>query len=190
MDFEARENKNELPVVSVHLNTDSCLISEEPLLTVKDAMNFVADKISDSAKENAIAIFGDETLAPICVAMVGSGTTTNVVFSARDIVQTALLCNATYVIILHNHPGANIGKKHCGPSREDIMVTDSIIKACSLVGVKVYDSIIASTYRNKKNGEPIPIVYSLREHGYSKIKKKFGIKDEPLTLREEDIVWD
>lgn len=190
MKFEPRENLKELPIVSVHLKSDCCLLSEKPISKAKEAIEFVADKIYDSAKENAIAIFFDNTLAPICVAYVGSGDTSNVRFSARDIVQTALLCNATYVTILHNHPEINIGKKKCEPSREDVLVTDSIIKACSIVGVKVYDSIITSAYKEKKFGVTKPVYYSLREHGYNRICKKFGVKDDVLPNGENDITWE
>ena len=184
------ENLKALPVVSVHLNIDYTLISATPIRTAKEAIEFVASKLSDSAKEKAVAIFLDASLAPICMANVGQGDQENVMFSARDIVQTSLLCNASYVTILHNHPGANLTKKHCGPSREDILVTDTIVKACSMVGVKVYDSIIASGEKKSIFGNMEPIYYSVREHSYKSLKRKFGLKDDKLPLREEDLKFE
>lgn len=50
MKFEPRENLKELPIVSVHLKSDCCLLSEKPISKAKDAIEFVADKIYDSAK--------------------------------------------------------------------------------------------------------------------------------------------
>lgn len=68
-----------LPIVSVHLDVDMVLMSEEPLLTERDAIAFVAGKIYDRAKEEAMAIFCDHNMAPLCVATVGGGgNTTNV----------------------------------------------------------------------------------------------------------------
>ena len=95
----------------------------------------------DLAEERAIAIFMDQSRAPICVASVGQGTKCNVSFSARDIVQTALLCNATYVTMIHNHPDFYLTEKHFGPSKEDVLVTDTIVKACSIVDVLVSEDI-------------------------------------------------
>lgn len=183
-------NKKILPIMSVHLEVDSCLLSETPIHTAEDAIQFVADKIYDSAKENAVAIFMDDTRSPLCVSFVGSGNTTNVMFSARDIVQTALLCNANYVIIMHNHPGFNTGKQKCKPSREDVLVTDAIIKACGIVGVEVYDSIVTSFYKKDAEDTPIPIYYSMKDKNYRRLKKKMGVKDEPLPSSEEELVWE
>lgn len=185
------ENLKALPVVSVHLDIDYALISSTPITTPKKAIEFVSSKLFDAAHEKAAAIFLDATLAPICMASVGQGTQSDVTFSARDIVQTALLCNASYVTLIHNHPGINLTKKHCGPSREDILVTDTIVKACSTVGVLVYDSIIASGEKKSFFGDMEPIYYSIREHKYTSLKKKFDIKDKnDLPLTEEDLKWE
>lgn len=189
--IDMNEKIKELPVISVHLDIDYALLSSTPINTAKEAIEFVASKLFDAAHEKAVAIFLDATLAPICMASVGQGNQNNVMFSARDIVQTALLCNATYVTLIHNHPGANPANKHCGPSREDILVTDTIIKACSIVDVMVYDSIIASGEKKTLFGAAEPVYYSIREHGYTRLKRKFGIKDQSAPLlTEEDLKWD
>lgn len=105
-------NLKALPVVNVHLDMDYALISATPIRTAKGAIEFVASKLFDSAHEKATAIFLDATLVPICMASVVQGDQSGVTFSARDIVQTVLLCNASYVTLIHNHPGVNLTKKH------------------------------------------------------------------------------
>ncbi len=55
----------------------------------------------------------------------------------REIVQGALACHATAVILAHNHPSGSLQ-----PSPEDIRVTEKIISACSLVDVRVLDHLI------------------------------------------------
>lgn len=55
----------------------------------------------------------------------------------REIVQEALLARAAAVILVHNHPSGNLS-----PSREDRELTQKIIQACCLVGVKVLDHVI------------------------------------------------
>lgn len=55
----------------------------------------------------------------------------------REIVERALLCRATCVILAHNHPSGRLQ-----PSPEDIRVTQKIVSACDLVGVRVLDHVI------------------------------------------------
>lgn len=184
--FRTGNKFNGLPFVSVHLDVDTMLMSETPIMTARDAIAFVAGKIYDRAEEEAIAIFLDNTMAPICVSTVGRGGTTDVVFfSPRDIVQTALLCNASYVTLLHNHPGLLSGRRKCEPSKDDISMTDAIIDACNTVGVKVFDSIVVSAYKERINSEPIPIYYSIRQHNFRKLLKKFGLTYEKQKETDE-----
>jgi len=184
-------NTQALPVVSIRLDTDYTLISSLSIRTVKEAIDFISTKMFDLAEERAFALFFDASLSPICMASVGQGTQNNVMFSARDIVQTALLCDATYVTIIHNHPGYNVTKGHTGPSRDDILVTNTIVKACSLVDVMVYDSIIISGYKERTFGKMEPIYYSLRSHNFNRVKRKLKIKDvEKLPKDEQDLNWE
>lgn len=175
-----------LPIVSVHLDVDMVLMSEKPIIKATEAIDFVAGKIYDRAEETAVAIFYDDTLAPLCVAIVGGvGTTSEVYFSPRDIVQTALLCNASYVTLIHNHPGLNSGKGKCVPSRDDIAMTDAIIDSCNSVGVRVYDSIVVSAYRAGQYDKPVPVYYSIRQHNFRKLLRKTGLTYEKQKVNEE-----
>ena len=102
-----------------------------------------------------------------------------------------MLCNATYVTIIHDHPGYNVSKGHTGPSRNDILVTDTIIKACSLVDVMVYDSVIITGYKERTIGEMVPVYYSIREHNYRRLKRKLGVKDvEKYPKNEYELNWE
>ena len=95
--FHIKNKFDGLPFVSVLLDVDMMLMSEKPILTAREA------------------------IAPLCVATVGRGGTTDVIFfSPRDIVQTALLCNATYVTLLHNHPGRS-GSGHYQGNRRNFV---------------------------------------------------------------------
>lgn len=187
---ENSKNYKELPVVSVHLDLDYCLFSEAPLKTPEDAIKLVADKIYDSSVEKAYAIFMDDALCPICVACVGSGTEVNTQFSIRDILQTAILSNATYVTMLHNHPGISMNRRQVAPSKEDVLVTDSVIKASRYIGLTVYDSIIASGYKKSIFGVTVPVYYSMRENSYKKLQKTYGLKEEEFPSERTQLKWD
>jgi DNA repair protein RadC len=73
------------------------------------------------------------------------------IMSVREILQKALLANAVSIFIMHNHPSGDPT-----PSREDIQVTERLIKAGEIVGVQVLDHIIIGR----------PGYVSLKDKGY------------------------
>ena len=183
------EKFGKLPFVSVHLDADYCLISDERIYNPESAIEFVAGRIEDCAEEKAYAIFLDDALCPICAASVGSGNTRSVTFSIKDIMQTALLSNATYVTILHNHPPRNVNNRQCGPSQEDVIATYNIMKALAYLDVELFDSIIVSGYKKNKFGKENPVYYSMKEHNFARLIKKCNIKAAPVPSTEFDIEW-
>jgi DNA repair protein RadC len=48
-----------------------------------------------------------------------------------------LLCNASKIIIAHNHPSNNLN-----PSQEDLNIYDKLKEGGELLGIKVLDNII------------------------------------------------
>lgn len=63
--------------------------------------------------------------------------------SPREIFKTAILSNATFIAMVHNHPSGDVT-----PSEDDIELTDRLIKAGQLIGIKLIDHIIVGPYRN------------------------------------------
>ena len=69
----------------------------------------------------------------------------------RLILQTALLCNATAMILAHNHPSGQLN-----PSNEDIKLTKQIKEAARLMDMRVVDHLIItadSYYSFAEEGE-------------------------------------
>ncbi len=58
----------------------------------------------------------------------------------REIIEQALNCRATAIILAHNHPSGRLQ-----PSPEDIRVTEKIVAACALISVRVMDHVIVGT---------------------------------------------
>ena len=79
------------------------------------------------------------------------GNVNSSIMSVREILQKALLANAVSIFIMHNHPSGDPT-----PSREDIQVTERLIKAGEIVGVQVLDHIIIGR----------PGYVSLKDKGY------------------------
>ena len=69
--------------------------------------------------------------------MVSKGTLSQTSIDCRTILRQALLNNAAGIIILHNHPSGDPS-----PSREDIAVTERLVKAGQIMDIPVLDHVI------------------------------------------------
>lgn len=78
------------------------------------------------------------------------GTVNASLINPREVFIEALKKNAVHVILIHNHPSGDPS-----PSREDIAVTNRVVEAGEIVGIKLLDHIIIG------NGKYI----SLKERG-------------------------
>lgn len=69
--------------------------------------------------------------------LLSEGGMAGTVADPRLIFQTALLCHATGIILMHNHPsGCN------KPSNEDILLTKRLAEAGKLLEIRIFDHII------------------------------------------------
>lgn len=73
---------------------------------------------------------------PICVVI---GTINRLTVDCRSVFRAALRCNATSIIIAHNHPSGDNT-----PSSADIHLTQTAVSSGWLLGIPVRDSIIVA----------------------------------------------
>jgi len=74
---------------------------------------------------------------PIGFLQLSKGNTTSTVVDIKGLVQGAVMCNSTAVIMMHNHPS---GKTQA--SDADIQVTDRVKRGLELFDIKLVDHII------------------------------------------------
>ncbi len=69
--------------------------------------------------------------------------------STREIFQKALLCNASNIVLAHNHPSGDIK-----PSKEDMQIYRKVKEAANIMGLPLLDNLIIgdSYYSFMKNG--------------------------------------
>lgn len=95
--------------------------------------------LRDKAEEYMYLICMTTGCRPIGFFEVSHGTCHAAVAGMREIFVRALLCGASDIVAVHNHPGG------CArPSAEDIRVTERIQKAADLLGIVFCDHIIIS----------------------------------------------
>lgn len=76
------------------------------------------------------------------VKTISTGGVTGTVADPRIIFQTAILANASGIILLHNHPSGNLP-----PSDSDLSLTHKLKKAGVLLEIPVLDHIIVTSER-------------------------------------------
>lgn len=125
----------------------------QSILYVKETYSYETD-VADSASKvtgllNATVHLGNQAEEyTYVVAMnvrcrilgifeISHGTSDSAFIRPREVLIRTLLCGATNLILIHNHPSQNVH-----PSNEDIRVFQRMKNACSLVGVSLVDNII------------------------------------------------
>ena len=92
-------------------------------------------------KEIFYAIYVNQGGRVLSVGKVGEGTTTSCPANVREIIQSALLQNATGLVICHNHPSGSPD-----PSPQDLQITRLINEAAKLLQIRLLDSLIITSF--------------------------------------------
>jgi len=115
--------------------------TKKKLTKPDDVISYVCEYYSpylrDSNKEFFNIILLDIKNKVIDNIEISKGSVNAAVVDPKEIVKNASLKSASSIILIHNHPSGETK-----PSEEDIKLTDRIIDACKLIGVKVLDHII------------------------------------------------
>lgn len=96
----------------------------------------------DYEKEHFFAIIISRNNRAKFIDEISIGNLNSTIVSSREVFRFAILKGAEAIIVAHNHPSGNLT-----PSDLDRTVTDMLVKAGNVVGIKVMDSLIIT-----KNG--------------------------------------
>ena len=100
-------------------------------------------KLQENAEES-FYIFTLDTKNQITgLFEVSRGSLNTSIVHPREVFKRALLQNANSIILMHNHPSGDPT-----PSKDDIAMTDRLIKAGELLGIKILDHIIIGDENN------------------------------------------
>jgi len=90
----------------------------------------------------------------IKASVIAIGTASNVIVHPREVFWQAIKCNATAIVVAHNHPGGT-----ADPSCEDEIITNELCQASKIMKIPLLDHIIVtkdsyySFYANGKIGK-------------------------------------
>ena len=91
-------------------------------------------------QEKLLAIYLDNKKRLLSYRIITVGTKDETMFHPRDIIYNAIKCNASGIIIIHNHPSLDIN-----PSKADIEMTNKLIYSCNIVGIPLLDHLITNS---------------------------------------------
>ena len=88
-------------------------------------------------RETFIVLYLNRANQVLGYSVISQGGTTCTTVDVKMIIQTALLANASCIMLAHNHPSGNLH-----PSSDDNRITNRIIEAARLFDITVLDHII------------------------------------------------
>lgn len=143
--------KNRIDQVSLRLVREKSFYTTDTLSEPKRVAEVIGKKFQDVDREQMIIINFDTAMHLINFQVSSTGAIDRTIVSMRELVKAALLCNASAIIVMHNHPSGDTK-----PSPQDIETTERIKEAFSLFEIQVLDHIIIGPNEN---------YYSMSEEG-------------------------
>lgn len=112
----------------------------------------VVDALTRKKKEYLVALYLNARNRLIKKQTISVGTLTANLIHPREVFAPALQYHAAQIIIIHNHPSGD-----SRPSAEDIKITERLMEASKILGIRLIDHIIVA-----KDG-----FFSFNDRGYS-----------------------
>ena len=106
--------------------------------SAQDVFNLFVDDLAEKKKEHFYVICLDTKNRIIeKPVLVSRGTLNASLIHPREVFKEAIRRSANSVILVHNHPSGDVE-----PSSDDLQVTEKLVSAGSLLGIKVLDHVI------------------------------------------------
>ena len=115
------------------LNKNKNIIIKSP----KDLYPLLKEKIINFHKEYFMVASLDNRNKIISIDVVSIGTLNSSLIHSRETFEVAIRNHAAGIIICHNHPSCELK-----PSKDDLIVTQNLVKAGKLLGIEVADHLI------------------------------------------------
>lgn len=123
-----------------------------PIRMPKDAAKYVGDDLRHLQQEHFVVLLLDTKNCVISQELITVGTLNSSIVHPREVFRPAIKKSVSAIILVHNHPSGD-----STPSKEDIEVTERLIKAGKLIGIDVLDHVIigGSSYTSLREGKYI-----------------------------------
>ncbi|MFM1564871.1 RadC family protein [Helcococcus ovis] len=99
--------------------------------------NYLYIHYSQSIREEFCILLLDTKNKVISIETISIGTINQSLVHPREVFRIAIMKNSNSIILTHNHPSGDPT-----PSREDILITERLIKAGEYLGIKILDHLV------------------------------------------------
>jgi DNA repair protein RadC len=116
----------------------------------KEVFEYLQD-MRNLTKENIRGLYLNSHNRIIRDEIISIGTVTSNLMHPREVFQPAIEVNAVSLILAHNHPSGVLA-----PSDEDVRITEQLVQAGKILGIRVLDHVIIT----KDGFASIPVNYN------------------------------
>ena len=125
-------------IVSIKMVKESSFLYQtHTISSPNDAYEVIKDQLQDSDREQFIIACLNTNNEPMNILVVSVGTLNKAIVYPREVFKTAILSNAASIMAFHNHPSGETT-----PSQQDIQLTQRLVEAGELLGIKLLDHLI------------------------------------------------
>lgn len=115
-------------------------VKEKDVLSSPQAvLNFARAKLAGLPLEAFLVIFLNNKNKVLHYKIIHEGTIDRALIYPRRLIEEALACHATGIILVHNHPSGDPE-----PSWEDKQLTRSLVEAARTIDLRILDHLIVS----------------------------------------------
>ncbi|MCD4650353.1 MAG: JAB domain-containing protein, partial [Candidatus Cloacimonetes bacterium] len=113
------------------------ILSQNYITNCKDVYNYLKTYYKGMKNEEFKVLYLNTKNIILYEESLFTGTVNEAKVYIRKIIEQTIRFSACAIIIVHNHPSGNLK-----PSQDDILITERIKQALSLIEVKLLDHII------------------------------------------------
>lgn len=190
--------EKELKVVSIRLVEEQSMMSNKPIRSPEDAVELLGEHLCGLDREVLCVINLRTDGKPVNCNFVSIGAVNECLAHPREIFKSAILANATSMILLHSHPSGNLE-----PSKEDTVITDRMLKLCEILGIPLVDHVIVggknesyfsfrekgildyqhNRFENDYNNLVFPSIHVAEEESMKMEKQDEDQEEQPIARR-------
>lgn len=131
-------HQKRINIVSVKLVKESSLLyKNRRIRSPQDSYEIFKEFLDAVDREYFVVMCLDTKNQPTNISIAHIGSLNASIVHPREVMKTAILSNAASIICCHPHPSGDPT-----PSDEDIQVTERLVEAGNIIGVKMLDHIV------------------------------------------------
>jgi DNA repair protein RadC len=123
--------------VKIQLIRESKPLRKYQITKPYDAYELVREELETLDREAFMVLALNTKNTVLGLNIVSMGTISSSIVHPREVFKSAILLNASCIMLVHNHPS---GEPE--PSKDDISITERLVDAGKLLGIQVIDHII------------------------------------------------